>query len=139
MLRSIKRYSAHLTVLFDILLIPACLFCRWLSEQMLFSGKPCSWERFGAKCATCGGTHCVNSFLDGRFADAFFYNPAVFVCILYAIITVILLNLFFVFKISAVKQVLMKMYSLTAFFTVMGMLFIFTLLRNIPWIVDLMF
>ncbi len=102
---------------------------------MLFSGKPCSWADFGAKCATCGGTRCVNSFLEGRFVDSFTYNPAVFICILYAVFTVILLNLLFVFKISFAKPILVKMYSLSAFFAVMGMLFLFTVVRNIPWLV----
>ena len=137
MLPLVKRFSAHLTVLFDILLIPACFLCHFLSEHMLIGGKPCTWTAFGAKCATCGGTRCVNSFLEGRFTDAFAYNPAVFIGILYVILTVVMLNLLFVFRKKFAKPILLKMYSLTAFFVVMGMLLVFTVVRNIPWIISL--
>ncbi len=123
----------------DLAVIPGYFLCRWLLQVMLDGGKPCKWTLVGAKCATCGGTHCVQSFLLGDFLGAFSWNPMVFCWILYAIVTFILLNLRFLGRISWAGPILKGMYSLTAFFVALGVFLAYTLLRNIPFLIALFF
>lgn len=120
-------------------MIPGILLCRWLLQQMLDRGDPCKWTIVGAKCATCGGTHCALCFLQGDFAASFAWNPMVFCWILYAITTGIFLNLRFVFRVAWAGRALKAMYSLTAFFVGLGVFLLYTLVRNIPFLWNLIF
>lgn len=120
------------------MLIPGTFLCRWLISVMFNVGKPCKWALVGAQCATCGGTHCIESFLYGRFLDAFTWNPMVFCWILYGILTFVLLNVRFVFRGRWAEVCLKKMYSLTAFFIGLGIYLGFTLVRNIPFLLNLL-
>lgn len=123
----------------DAAIIPGIYLCRWVLQEMLDRGEPCKWTLVGAKCATCGGTHCVQSFLQGDLAASFAWNPMVFCWILYAIATGILHNLRFVFHLSWAERVLKGMYSLTAFFVGLGVFLLYTLVRNIPFLWNLLF
>lgn len=121
----------------DALLIPGVLLGRWLVAVMYTVGEPCPWAAVGAQCATCGGTHCVESFLRFDFSGAFFHNPMVFGWILYAILTLVLLNVGFVLRCAWASRWLRGMYSLTAFFIGLGIYLGFTLVRNIPFLLNL--
>lgn len=81
----------------------------------------------------------MQSFLQGDFSAAFSWNPMVFCWILYAIATGILLNLRFLFRMQWSGSVLKRMYSLTAFFIALGVFLLYTLVRNIPFLLELVF
>ena len=50
----------------------------------------CTWRNLlGINCPTCGLTRAVCCLLHGRFADAFAYNPLVFVIIPLAVLHVV--------------------------------------------------
>ncbi len=132
----VKERPALLVSALDVAVIPGYFFCCWLLQVMLDGGKPCKWTQVGAKCATCGGTHCVQSFLQGDILESFFWNPMVFCWILYAIATWILLNLRFLFRMPRVGALLKGMYSLQAFFVALGVFLTYTLLRNIPFLIS---
>lgn len=134
-----RMHPAIPVVLLDILVLPGIQIVKWVLQQMLAGEKPCKWTLVGAKCATCGGTHCVQSFLQADFFAAFFWNPMVFCWILYAIATGILLNLRFVFRQQWAGTILKRMYSLTAFFVGVGAYLLFTLVRNLPLLMELLF
>ena len=45
---------------------------------------PCFWlENYGFYCPSCGSTRCVISIMHGDFSSAFFYNPFLFILIIY--------------------------------------------------------
>lgn len=118
----------------DMASVVGVLFGKDFVKLMFRYGKPCPWERFDAKCATCGGTHCVLSFLQGHFAESFAYNPMVFAWILYGIATVLLLNLRFIFRQQWAQSVLRRMYSLPALWIALGAYFSYMIVRNLPFI-----
>lgn len=126
-----------LILLLDALILPGGCFCKWLTERMLAGGKPCTWAAVGIQCGTCGGTHCVQSFFSGDILSAFTWNPMVFFGILYVIATLVLLNLAFVFRRERPKTWLRNMYSVTALVTGVGVMMIFTYMRNAPLIARL--
>ena len=105
---------------------------EWAIRLMYAFGRPCNWERVGARCATCGGTHCIEFFLQGNFAEAFSRNQMVFCWILYGILTVLLLNLRYFCKQLWAERVLRHMYSLRSFFVALAVYLLFTLFRNLP-------
>ena len=111
----LKNHPRIPVVAMDLSVIPGIFVGRWVIRQMFRFGGPCNWERFGLKCATCGGTHCVQSLLRGDLVAAFLYNPMVFCWILYGALTVVLLNLRFVCNQAWAGKMLQKMYSFCAF------------------------
>ncbi|MBQ7328899.1 MAG: DUF2752 domain-containing protein [Oscillospiraceae bacterium] len=123
----------------DAAVVPGIYVCRWLLQKMLDRGEPCKWTFVGAKCATCGGTHCVQSFLQGDLAASFVWNPMVFCWILYAIATGVLLNLRYVFHLRWAEHVLKGMYSLRVFYVGLGVFLLYTLVRNAPLLWNLLF
>lgn len=133
----LKEHPWIPVIALDFMVIPGIVICKWLLRTMLAEGKPCRWTLVGAKCATCGGTHCVQSFLQGHFWDSFIWNPMVFCWILYGIVTGVLLNLCFVCNQRWAKSALKGMYSLTAFFVALGVYLLFTLIRNLPLLLEL--
>ena len=118
-------------------MIPGIFVGKWLVSGMFAIGKPCTWERFGAKCATCGGTHCVQSFLRGDFVDAFYWNPMVFCWILYGLLTAFLLNAQYLFRWQWAGKLLQYMYSFTAFLIAVGVYLLVTLIRLYPVVMRL--
>lgn len=138
--RGLTYLKKHLwipVVSVDLLMVSGIWFGKWVLQQMFRFGKPCNWTRFGAQCATCGGTRCVQAFLQGDFIGAFSYNPMVFCWILYGILSAILLNLHILCKQKWAGRVLAQMYSLTAFLIALGVYLMFVLLRNLPLLLGL--
>lgn len=133
--RTVGWLAEHLwlpVLMLDLAVAPGIGLCRWLSDKMLAGGKPCNWTRIGAQCGTCGGTHCVQSFLQGAFAEAFRQNPMVFCWILYAIVSGLLLNVGFVLGQKWAVTALKKMYSMSAFYVALAAYILFMVLRNLP-------
>lgn len=121
----------------DLLIVPCGFFFKWLSLKMLATNVPCNWTYFGLQCGTCGGTRCVKNFLSGNFSEAFKLNQLVFIGIIVIIITFILLNLAFFFNLSFAKKTLRIMYDYRVIIAVIIIFAIFTIVRNIPRIIEI--
>lgn len=106
-------------------------FSKWLSERMLASNNPCLWTKYGLRCGTCGGTHCVNAFASGNWGEAFAWNPIVFAGICYAGISLLFINIAVFGQSKCAMKILKKMYSLPMFFVAIGMYVAFVILRNL--------
>ncbi|MBE6685670.1 MAG: DUF2752 domain-containing protein [Ruminococcaceae bacterium] len=134
-MKFLNKNARLLVFICDILTIPAWILLRWLSLKMLSTQRPCTWTLFGLQCATCGGTRCVKNFLLFNFIEAFKYNPVVFFGIIYLILTLIFLNLAFVFKVGIFKRILKYMYSIPSLLIWVGTFLMFIAVRNIPWLI----
>ena len=137
MLKTIKKHYVKIIIIAcDLLVLPLIMLCRSLSSKLLdVAATQCVWELLGAKCITCGGTHFVRDICSGRFIDAFFDNQYLFILAVYFLITLIALNLCFVFGVKWAKKLLIKMYSITALIIAGVGMVAFVVLRNIPfWI-----
>ncbi len=121
----------------DILLVPALVFCERLSGFMIAQNSVCEWTRYGILCGTCGGTRMVNSILHGEFIKAFNLNQFLFLCTIYLAVSLIVLNLAWVFNVGFAKKMIRKMYNLAAVITVLVLFVLFIAIRNIPFIIRL--
>lgn len=135
----IRKHPVPAVVLTDLLILPGIWLGRLAVELMFRGGRPCPWTFFGMKCATCGGTHCIQSFLHGRFLEAFRWNPLVFCWILFAIATVLLLNALVLLRQRWAGKALKVMWSMEALFVAVGTYLQFILWRNVPVILEKLF
>ena len=73
--------------------------------QIMETSSGCLLKKLNLPCLGCGGTRCIEAVLHFKFADAFFYNPFVFICVVLAVFLLIIINLAWVFKIKKAQQV----------------------------------
>ena len=127
-----KKHDKLWLILANIAIIPEIFLCRWLTDNMLSSDKPCVWTMLGGKCLTCGGTHFVNDLCKFRILDAWQDNIFLFILGIFLLISWIALNLWLLFGVSFCKKLLKIMYNIpTLLLWITGGL-LFLLLRNIP-------
>ena len=121
----------------DVLLIPGMFLCEKLSDLMLSQYSECAWLRFGGKCLTCGGTHFVNSVLNGQIAQAFNHNQFLFVLLLAMIAVYVLLHLDWLFSVKWAHKCLRWIFSIPSliFWIVLALGFFFV--RNIPAFINI--
>ena len=131
------KYKKNLVILLDILLIPMMLGCKLVTGGMLTQDHPCSWTYVGAQCGSCGGTRCVNHLFSGDILGAIELNPFVVLCVLYLLFTVVVLNLLVFTKLNWPGKWLRKMYGMGALIISLSGYMLFTVLRNIPWLIAL--
>ncbi len=83
----------------------------------------------GLLCISCGGTRMIISLLHFRISEAFFFNPFMFLLLIYGGLFVLLLNISIINK-KAI-QLIKKLYCLKVCYAwcVFGVLF--TILRNL--------
>lgn len=135
MLRIIKKYKKLLIIIMDVLLIPAGIICEKLTDNMLAVDDPCMWTLAGGKCATCGGTHFVNSLMNGHIIEAFHHNEYLFLLTVYLLVTIVLANIAVLAEKKMPAKILSHMYNVPAILTLCVLLLLFLILRNIPlWI-----
>ena len=135
MIGRIKKYKKLITIIFDVLLIPAGFICEKLTDVMLTTNELCLWVKVGGKCATCGGTHFVNAILNGHIIEAFHHNEYLFLLAIYFAVTIVLLNIVLLFEKKLPLKILKHMYNVPAVLILSVLLFLFIILRNIPlWI-----
>ncbi len=127
-----KNHYKKILIVGDLMLIPAWIFCEWLSDRMLATNSLCVWARIGGKCVTCGGTHFVNSLLNFQFAEAWQHNEFLFILALYLVISLLLLNLYLLFDSAFAKKALRLLYNIPALILWLAGLILFLLVRNIP-------
>ena len=106
-----KRILKIIILVFDALCIPAAVICQIVSGNMLKADAPCVWTTIGIQCFTCGGTHFVNDLLSFRLIDAMVDNPLLFAVSVYLLITLVALNLYFIFKVRFGLRMLRVMYN----------------------------
>lgn len=127
------KNSKMLLLVCDIFILPVMFFCRWLSSVMLTGIKSeCIWTLIGGKCITCGGTHFVNSLLNGKIIEAFFYNQYLFILLVFLIISYFLLHTYLFFKIDFAKKILKRFFSIHSLIFWCVFLLVFLVIRNIP-------
>ena len=131
-MKKIFKSKIFWLIFFDITFIPFCLFCKWLSDEMLSHSTVCLWTALGGKCITCGGTHFVNSLLSGNIIDAFHHNQLLFFAAIILVITFIMLHLYWLWNIKLAKKVLSIIYSIPSLIITVCAIVLFLILRNIP-------
>lgn len=132
-----KHYKKIIIIPIDILVVPALVFFRWLSGQMLLTEKTCPWVLLGGQCISCGGTHFVNDFLSGKFFSAFLDNELLFVITIYIIIGFVFANLFCLSDFKFAKNALICMFNvfIIGYFALFA--FAFLIVSNIPLFIEI--
>lgn len=134
-MKTFKNILRVFVIIVDVLLVPAAILCRWLSEQMLETDSSCLLLQFNGKCLSCGGTHFVRDLLSGRIFDAFLDNHFFFYVTLYLFVTLILANLYLLFNLKFSLKVLKCMYNIPALLVTIFLMLLFLFARNIPMII----
>lgn len=129
---SVSKKKKYLILIADILFIPALILCEHLTDFMLSRSNPCPWTLLGGKCVSCGGTHFVNSLLNGRIAEAFEHNQFLFLITLVLAVSFVLLNLYWLFNMRFPKAVLSKIYTIPMLIVTLSLMLVFFFIRNIP-------
>ena len=128
-----KTYIWHMLILLcDALILPGMFLCHWLTDRMLSVSTTCTWTLLGGKCLTCGGTHFVNEITQLHIWEAFQQNEFLFFVALYALVTLVMLNLWILFRLRFCGRVLRYMYSVPVIITGVGLTILFLVIRNIP-------
>ena len=127
-----RKLFGVLIIAADLLAVPMMFFCAKLSDWMLSIYTVCAWTKFGGKCVTCGGTHFVNSLLDGKIAEAFNHNQFLFVVGIILVISYIALHCYVLFNSKIAKRVLLIIYSIPSLVIFLSSMLIFLLWRNVP-------
>lgn len=126
----ICKHQKLLLLLCHLATIPAVLFCRYLSEQMLQMNTVCPWILLGAKCPTCGGTHFVKALLSGDILGALEHNVFLFLLALFFVVSLILLDLAVWFRLEFAKKALQRLYTIRTPVYWGVLMVLFVLLRN---------
>lgn len=116
----------------DLAIIPGLLLCKLLSGLMLSYTSECPWATLGGQCVTCGGTHFVNALSSGQIGAAFTYNPFLFLLTVFLVLSLVLLNLHWVFEVKFAKTVLTKVYTYPTLLIGLGLMLLFFIARNMP-------
>ena len=127
-MKTFKIVLRIIVIIVDVLLVPAAILCRWLSEQMLETDSSCLLLQFNGKCLSCGGTHFVRDLLSGRIFDAFVDNHFFFYVTVYLFVTLILANLYLLFNLKFSLKVLKCMYNIPALLVTIFLMLLFLLL-----------
>lgn len=131
LIKKLIQYKNHILLSADILLIPGLFFFQWLSGRMLARPSVCTWNYFGGKCVTCGGTHFVNVLLQGQLTKAFYHNAFLFVCTAVLLLSYIQLHLWWFGNSTVAKKFLQKVYSIPGLVVFCAFMVGFLILRNI--------
>jgi hypothetical protein len=132
-----KHYKKLILFFTDFSAVVAFIIANPLSGFMLSLDSECGWKRFGFECGTCGGTHFVNDLTSGRILSAFFDNQFLFIVTLFFFVSLILLHFLWLGKSKLAKRILRIMYSIPSLVILVSGFFVFTLLRNLPQLINL--
>lgn len=97
-----KRF---IVLIIDLLFILAFIGLYIFLPTMMSSFPGCLLAKLNLPCLGCGGTRCIKALLHLEFADAFLFNPFVFICAVLAVFLLITINLAWVFKIKKAQQI----------------------------------
>jgi len=127
-----KHYKKIIILSIDVLCLIIALCCKPLSDLMLSNDSACIWTTLGGQCLTCGGTHFVNDLFSLRIADAFMDNQLLFIATIYFAITLIVVNLLWLFDLSFALKILKWMYNIPVLIVFSVGTIAFLLWRNLP-------
>ena len=130
-MRNIFKNKKKLLMIADISLIPVGFFLEWLSRFMLTQPGECVWTTFGGQCITCGGTHFVNSLLNGQIIQAYHHNELLFIYAVILLFSYIFLHLWWIWNLPFAKKVLRVIYSVPGTIIFCISLVVFWYIRNI--------
>ena len=101
-----NKYLKVLLIQLLILLVLAFIFV-FVNSSLINFIPPCFWqENYGLSCPSCGSTRCVINLINCNFHDAFFYNPFLFILIVY----LFLLDLLYIINTISNKKYLKFFY-----------------------------
>lgn len=83
-------------------------------------------ELFGFYCAGCGTTRMLKSIFEFEFYKAFRYNSFLFILLIIGLIYIFYLIIYYI------KEGKLKLPSLKVILIIIAMLFLYSILRNIP-------
>lgn len=131
----IKKHKKAIILAADALLVLWTVICKPLTDYMLRAGEDCEWTKYGGRCLTCGGTHFVNTFVSGDFAEAFNHHQYFFLLTLFLLISLLLLNLYLLFGFKFSLKALRLMYNVPVLILWLWGFIAFFVIRNIPlWV-----
>ena len=101
-----KKYSKLIIIQFSIIALLVMIFIFVNSPFRNFVPN-CYWkENYNLTCPSCGATRCVTNFINSNFKVAFFYNPFLFILIVY----LFLLDLLYIINTISGKKYLKFFY-----------------------------
>ena len=87
-----KKYFKLIIIEFSIIAILAMIFI-FVNSSFINLAPKCFWlENYNLICPSCGSTRCIINLVNGDFISSFFYNPFLFILIIY----LLLLNLLYI-------------------------------------------
>lgn len=99
--------NKRLFVLILDIVILAIGFCMKPMAILMFKTKvaECFFYKNGIICPGCGGTRCVYNFFSGNLPQSFQFHPFVFCLIWYAVLILLLLNLYCLFNLKIAGKI----------------------------------
>ena len=123
----------------DLGCLVGVLICKPLSVSLLQNaGNVCIWNAMGFRCLTCGGTHFVNDLLSGRVGAAFADNQLLFFVAVYLLLSLTVLNLYFLFDLAFAKTMLRWLYNIFTLIAWGVGVVVFLLARNLPVMIEML-
>ena len=112
-----------------IILIVLMLTILFIKSTLIHLVPNCYWqENYGIICPSCGSTRCVINLINGNFKVSFFYNPFLFILIIY----LFLLDLIYIINTIWNKKYLESFYPKWYYIIVYFSLWVFyTIIINI--------
>ena len=99
---------------------------------MLTTSSQCLFLRLGGKCVACGGTHFVKALLNGNLTEAFHHNQYLFLLTVVLVLSLVLLNLYWLFGLNFAGKTLSKIYCVRGLIIATAALTVFFILRIAP-------
>ena len=123
-----KKYSKLIIIQFSIIALLVMIFIFVNSPFRNFVPN-CYWkENYNITCPSCGATRCVTNFINSNFKVAFFYNPFLFILIVY----LFLLDLLYIINTISGKKYLKFFYPKWSYVIIYFSLWaIYTIIINV--------
>lgn len=130
-----RKGMVNILLLFAFLCL-LIYFAKPLIEKLPSINIPCLMHLFGFNCPFCGGTRCAGALLNFDIKTAFYYNPMV-----------VIVAVFFAFYlIWCLISCLKKDYrpprlkiGNTGIYIIIGIILLFTVVRNLPFYRDILY
>ncbi|MBE7064894.1 MAG: DUF2752 domain-containing protein [Ruminococcaceae bacterium] len=113
----------------DTLLIVFGLIGKSIIKLMYAYMPECILAKNGIPCPSCGATRCVSSILKGDFASAFIHNQFFFCLAVYLALSIVFLNMGYVFNVPFAKKVTDVMFHYKTVIIIALIYFVFGITR----------
>lgn len=134
---TIETRTGLIHILLAIALICLLIYCsRSFIKKLPSINIPCLMYLMGFNCPFCGGTRCIAALLSFDFKTAFYYNPLV-------VLVLVLLAFYFLFCFVSCFKKEYKPPRLkignTGIYIIIGIVILFTVVRNLPFYRDILY